>query len=83
MCINNLNNGNDSKSEKDMKNEISLLLKPSPNLRFLAIQFNNATPEENNIDSDIKNVVHPKFYVTEELRNMKITKKVNQCHYFI
>ena len=51
---------------KDMKNESSLLLKPSPNLRLLVNQFNNATPEDNFIDPD-SDAVYYKYYVIEEL----------------
>ena len=52
MCINKLSNANNNKPEKDIKNESSLLSKPSPNLKLLVNQFNNATLEDNKTDLD-------------------------------
>ena len=53
--------------------EVSLLLKPSENLKFLVNQFNNnASPEEN---TDPENIVQSKYYDIDELQTMKIPNK--------
>ena len=53
--------------------EVSLLLKPSENLKFLVNQFNNnASPEES---TDPENIVQSKYYDIDELQTMKIPNK--------
>ena len=78
MCINKLSNAN----KANLKNESSLLLKPSPNLKILVNQFNDATLENKNIILNSDNVVHSKYHDTEELQNMK-RPKINHRPYFI
>ena len=71
ICVSSFHNNN--KPGKTINNEVSLLLKPSENLKLLVNQFNNnASPEDN---TDPENVVQSKYYDTDELQTMKIPNK--------
>ena len=71
MCVSNFHHNN--KPVKTLNNESSLLLKLSENSKLLVNQFNNsASPEDT---TDPENVVHSKYYDTDELQTMKIPNK--------
>ena len=67
---------------KSYKNGNSLWLKPLPNFRLIGNQFNNSTQEDNNIDPEKDNVVHCKYFGTEQLQSMKMINK-NQIIFLI
>ena len=71
MCVSNFHHNN--KPVKTLNNESSLLLKLSENSNLLVNQFNNsASPEDT---TDPENVVHSKYYDTDELQTMKTPNK--------
>ena len=73
---------NNSKSKNIDDKNSSLLLKPSEHLNHLVNQFNmSSSPDDINSD-DPANTVSSKYYDTEELQNIKITKKSKSLSLF-
>ena len=73
---------NNSKSKNIDDKNSSLLLKPSEHLKHLVNQFNmSSLPDDINSD-DPANTVSSKYYDTEELQNLKITKKSKSLSLF-
>ena len=76
--------GSDSNfiQSKELENDdnSSLLLKSSPNLELLVNQFNDATPENNNVSEKAS---PSKYYDINEMHNIKNIRKINHYPYSI